>query len=1255
MDDRFVLPDGYKIRRIRQGNFWSQEQLADQAGLRKRTIERAEAGERLQRSTLRTIAQALGLSPEELMSVGSSFEPQPDRVRSISPKPSNVPPVPARATGRDEAPREEDQADPGDAQISLLPASGRCSGCGVENPPGMKFCTACGSPLGSCCPSCGAENGPAAKFCGACGVPLTGQSLSLQRQPLTPRLQTPLSYTPMHLAEKILTSKGALEGERKQITVLVANLKGAAELLTDRDPEEAQRLLDPFLDRMMGAIHRYEGTVNHILGDGIIALFGAPLAHEDHAARACYAALAMQKAIGQYSEELRRTNGIEIQLRVGLNSGEVVVRAIGNDLHMEYSAVGQTTYLAAQLEQLVPPGVIWLAGETLRSVEGCVRVKPLDPVRIAGLTGPVEVFELIGAEPTRTRLQAAAARVLTPFVGRVQEIDTLRQALERAGAGHGQVVAVIGEPGVGKSRLFYEFTHAYHTQGWYILEAGAVSSYGKATPYLPIIDLLKAYCQVEGPDDGREMHEQVADKLLALDEALRPTLPAFLTLLDMPVEDPQWQALDPRQRRQRTLDAVKRLLLRESQVQPLLIIVENLHWIDTETQAVLDSLIESLPTARILLLLNYRPEYQHSWGNKTYYTQLRLDPLSPARAEELLQALVGRDASLHPLKRRLIERTEGNPFFLEESVWTLAETKALVGERGAYRPAQTLPGLQVPATVQAVLAARIDRLPPEDKRLLQAAAVIGKDFPFSLLQAIAERPEEALLRSLAHLQATEFLYELHLFPEHVYTFKHALTQEVTYQSLLQRTRKQYHQQIAQVLIERFPDTVATRPELLAHHYTEAALSAQAVPYWQRAGQRAIERSAHMEAIGYLSKGLELLKAWPDTPERAQQELTLQLALGTPLLMIKGTTAPEVEHAYSRAQDLCRQLGDSSERFTMMVGLWRFYLNRARLRTAHELGEQCFALAQRLHDHVLLQETHLMLGSTLLYQGELASARTHLERGIALYDPRQSGARVFSSGLDPGVVCLFRTAWVLWLLGYPEQALIKSHKALTLAQELSHAYSLCYALHYAAMIHLFRREGKLAQERAEATIALSRDQGFIQSLAGGMFMRGWALAEQGSAEEAIILLLQAQDTYRAFGTELGQAHILVRLAEAHRKRGQIQEGLHVLAEALAAVHKNAERYYEAELHRIKGDLLLQGGKGERLKEAEENLLRGIDVARRQDAKSLELRVVMSLSRLWQIQGKRTEARQMLAGIYSWFTEGFDTQDLQEAKALLEELA
>jgi class 3 adenylate cyclase len=508
--------------------------------------------------------------------------------------------------------------------------------------------------------------------------------------------QPPLAYTPPYLAEKILTSRSALEGERKQVTVLFADLKGSTELIRDLDPEQAQALLDPALHAMMDAVHRYEGTVNQVMGDGIMALFGAPLAHEDHAARACYAALAMQEALRRYADEVRRTHGLPVQMRVGLHSGDVVVRTIANDLHMDYSAVGLTTVLAARMEQLATPGSMLLTAATLRLVEGMVQITPLGPVPVKGVDEPVEVFELVGASAIRRRLQAAVARGLTRFVGRQTELAALHQALERAGAGHGQVVALLGEAGVGKSRLVYEVVHSHRTQGWRVLESASVS-YGKATPYFPVLDLLQRYVQVEDRDDTRTIRARVTGQVLTLDAALQETIPALLALLDALPEDSPFRTLDPPQRRRHTLDGLKRVLLGESQVQPLLLVFEDLHWIDTETQAVLDLLVESLPSARVLLLVNYRPEYQHGWGSKTYYTQLRLDPLPPVSADEFLHALLGNDPSLEPLKQLLIARTEGNPFFLEESVRTLveggcwSERRVPIGWRSPLRACRCLP------------------------------------------------------------------------------------------------------------------------------------------------------------------------------------------------------------------------------------------------------------------------------------------------------------------------------------------------------------------------------------------------------------------------------------------------------------------------------------------------------------------------------------------------------------------------------------
>jgi predicted ATPase/class 3 adenylate cyclase len=1062
--------------------------------------------------------------------------------------------------------------------------------------------------------------------------------------------RAPLTYTPPYLAEKILTSRPALEGERKQVTVLFADIKDSTELIKDLDPEAAQQLLDPALHRMMEAVHRYEGTVNQVLGDGIMALFGAPLAHEDHALRACYAALTMQTAMREYTEAVRRAHGIELRIRVGLNAGEVVVRAIGNDLHMDYSAVGQTTHLAARMEQLATPGTIRLTAATLRLVEGLVRVHALGPIPVKGMTEPVEVLELVGASALRRRLQAAAARGLTRFVGREAEIAALRQALEQAGAGHGQVVAVVGEAEVGKSRLVYECVHAHYTQSWRVLESASVS-YGKATPYFPIVDLLKRYAHVEDADEPRTVRAKITGQVLTLDETLQETIPALLWLLDALPDDSPFRTLEPPQRRQRTLEALKRVLLRESQVQPLLLVFEDLHWIDAETQALLDSLVESLPTARLLLLVNYRPEYQHGWGSKTYYTQPRLDPLPPASAEAFLDALLGQDPSLTPLKRLLIARTEGNPFFLEGSVRTLVETGVLVGEPGAYRLAQRLPTIQVPATVQAVLAARIDRLPPEEKQLLQAAAVIGTEVPLPLLEAIAELPEAALHRGLAHLQAAEFLYETRLFPERAYTFKHALTQQVAYQSLLISTRQRYHAQLARELEAR-PETVETQPELLAHHYTEAGLAAPAVGYWQRAGQRAIERSAHAEAISHLSKGLEVLKTLPDTHTRAQQELGLQHTLGPVLMAIRGWAAPEVESTYARARALCQQVGDTPQLFPALLGIGTFYLASGKLRTARELREQLLSLPQRQQDPTLLLHAHLALGASLLWLGELAQARVHLEQGIRLYDQHPSHSLSFA-GDDPRVCGRRLVALALSLLGYPEQALQRRREALTLAQELSHPFSLAFVLSQVAILHQWRREAKATRECAEAVMTLSTEQGFSHILAMGTVLRGWALAAQGQEEEGIAQICQGFAAWQAAGQELGRPYCLALLGEAYGKVGQAEAGLSVVAEALAAMEKTGQRDYEAELHRIKGELLQRQAVPD-APQAEACFQQALAVARRQQAKSWELRAARSLNRLWQQQGKRDEARELLAPIYSWFTEGFDTPDLQEARALLEDL-
>jgi class 3 adenylate cyclase/predicted ATPase len=1060
------------------------------------------------------------------------------------------------------------------------------------------------------------------------------------------RFTSPASYTPKHLAEKILTSKSALEGERKQVTVLFADMKGSMELLADRDPEEGRKLFDAVIEQMMEAVHRYEGTVNHILGDGIMALFGAPLAHEDHAVRACYAALRMQESVKRYAVEIQRTQGLPIQIRVGLNSGEVVVGSIRNDLHMDYTAIGQTAHLAARMEQMAMPGSILITADALRLAESYVQVKPLGPVTVKGLSDEVQVYEVTGAGPARSRLQAAAARGLTRFVGRDTETEQLRKALEQARAGHGQIVSVVGEPGVGKSRLFWEFTHSHRILEWLVLESGSVS-YGKATPYVPVIDLLKVYFDIEDRDDPRKIREKLTGKLLTLDESFRPILPAFLALLDVPVDEPAWETLDPPQRRQRTLDAIKRLLLRESQVQPLVLVFEDLHWIDNETQALLDSFVESLPTTCILLLVNYRPEYQHSWGSKSYYSQLRIDPLPPESAGELLQALLGDAANLRPLKQLLIARTEGNPLFLEESVRTLVEMKFLVGERGNYRLEKTVESTQVPATVQAVLAARIDRLAPEEKRLLQSAAVVGKDVPFALLQAVADQNQEELRLSLTRLQAAEFLYETRLFPDLEYTFKHALTHEVAYGSVLQERRRVLHARIVEAIEKLYSERLTEQVERLAHHASRGELWEKAVDYLHQAGKKAAGHSATREAIAYFEQALEGLKHLPESRLVIEKAIDIRVDLGPILIAIGGFSAPEVERVYTQAREMCERLGETPQLFPVLWGLARVYDHRD-LNMGCEMGQQLLALAERVQEPALLLEAHHERWANSFSLGEFAAVLNHAERGGKLYNPQEHRQYAFLyGGHDPGVCGLRHAAMTLWLLGYPDQALERSRDALGLAQKLSHPYSLVHALFYAAWVHQQRGDRQAVEERMEAAVTLATEQGFTRWVVQGSVLQGWLLAQHGKGQEGILKMRQGATVVRE------QSHFAAPLAEAYGNAGQAEEGLRVVSEELARVHKIGERFYEAELHRVNGELLLRRAVPDE-EQAETCFEKAIDVARSQTAKSLELRAAMGLSRLWQRQGRRDEAEQLLGEIYGWFTEGFDTADLIAAKALLDEL-
>ena len=740
----------------------------------------------------------------------------------------------------------------------------KCPRCQAENNASARFCEDCGARLEAACPNCGTPVTPGKKFCRSCGAALTTEPAG--------RFASPESYTPKHLGERILTSKGALEGERKQVTVLFADLKGSMELLADRDPEEARKILDPVLELMMEAVHRYEGTVNQVMGDGVMALFGAPLALEDHAVRACYAAMRMQDSIGRYTDELQRTQGVPVHIRVGVNSGEVVVRSIGSDLRMDYTAVGQTTHLAARMEQMARPGSVLVTADTLRLVEGFINSREIGPAAVRGLETPVVVHELTGATPVRSRLRAAATRGLGCFVGRAREQAELERARAAAQQGHGQVVALVGEPGVGKSRLFYEFTR--EMPGWLVLESVSVS-YGKATSYLPVIEILKTYFGVEAGETPQRIRERVIGRVLALDEQLRDSIAPILSLLDaLPPDDP-FRSLGLLLQQGRTRAALKQLLLRESQRQPLCVVFEDLHWIDAETQAAVDFLVESLPVARVLLLVNYRPEYEDHWAAKSYHTRLRVDPLTSESADELLGALLGSAPALARLKGLLKERTGGNPLFLEESIRSLVDAGTLVGEAGAYRLGRDLGAVQVPATVQALLASRIDRLTREEKHLLQCAAVIGTDVPLPLLEGVAELSAEDVQRALGRLRAAELLYEARLFPDTEYTFRHALVHDVAYQSLLQERRRALHRRVGELMEAHYVGRAGELAEAMGTHLELGEAWRGAARQLLAAAEKSKERLAYAAALWLCQRALACTAREPGPDAERIRSLVLR--------------------------------------------------------------------------------------------------------------------------------------------------------------------------------------------------------------------------------------------------------------------------------------------------------------------------------------------------------------------------------------------
>lgn len=1028
----------------------------------------------------------------------------------------------------------------------------QCPRCWRDNSDEASFCGECGAQLAETCSVCGTSNPPVSRFCRRCGVAV---GLGATSKGFT----SPQSFTPRYLAEKIITLRKDVEGERKQVTVLFADMKSSMELLADRDPEEARTILDPVLEFMMEAVHLYEGTVNQVMGDGIMALFGAPLAHEDHAVRACYAALRIQESARHFAEEIQREYGHGFGLRIGLNSGEVVVRSISNDLHMDYTAVGQTTHLASRMEQLADPGQILLTGKTLVLAEGYVDVVPLGPVPVKGMAGPVEIFELTAAGRPRRRFEATALRGLSRFVGRNAELQQLREIQERVGRGEGQIVGIAGEPGVGKSRLVHEFVHSPDTPGWMVLQGGAVS-YGRTIPYIAVKHLLKGYFELGADDDAPTSRGKVEGKLRALDQALEPCLAPLLTLLDVPPGDAGWEAADPPSRRARIIEAVRRLLLRASQIRPLLLVFEDLHWTDSETQAVLDSLVEALPGSRILLVTNYRPEYEHTWGAKPYYSELRIDPLSPERAEELLDALLGTDPALEGLKRVLITRTEGNPFFLEECVRTLLETQLLVGQRGACRVTGPVKSTIVPSTVKAVLTARIDRLVEDDRRLLQSAAVIGKDIPFALLNAIADMSEDELRGKITRLQRAEFLYEIRPSPDVLeYTFKHALTYEVAYQSLLTTRRRALHARITEAIETLYPDRLADHIEQLAHHAMCGEQFERAVKYAREAGTRALTRSAYRNSVEHFDQALVALAHLPASATTNQAAIDLRFDLRTALTPL-GEHGRIIDHL-REAERLAQSLGDDARLGRVSAYLADYFRQVGEHDRAISEGERALAIARNLDDLTLEIASNTYLGHACQNTGQYRRAITLFRRNADV----ASGDLVrgtFGLPFPSSVQSRIWLAACLSELGEFAAGVEAAEESIRIAESIGHPASLATAWSVLGNLYLRRGEPAQALPLLERGYTMSRTGNLNIWLPNVESWLGLALVRLARLQEGLRLLVSAVDRERSMARLAHHSIRLAALAEGYLLVGEASRAAATSAHALELSRKQGERGNEA---------------------------------------------------------------------------------------------
>jgi class 3 adenylate cyclase/predicted ATPase len=1043
------------------------------------------------------------------------------------------------------------------------------------------------------------------------------------------------------------------EGERRQLTVMFCDLVESTELSTRLDPEDLGVIIRDYQEACAKVIAQFDGYIAKYMGDGILVYFGYPKAHENEAERAVRSGLGIIEALAEF--EPKNDSDVKPAVRVGIATGLVVVgEMIGDGSAEEMTVVGETPNIAARLQALAKPNTIIISPATHKLIKAEFRCEDLGGLQLKGIADPIHAWRVVGLAEAEDEMEESPIAEGLPLVGRDEEIGLLSRRLAQSKDRLGQAVLISGQNGIGKSALA-ETVGAQAKKEGFARTTFRFSPYYTNSALYPVIEQIKRRLQWQAGDSPYTKLAKLELMLANHHWAAKEVVPLFAALLSLPLPEGRYPPLNltPQEQKQRTLDALVAWTLEEAERRPIFQLWDDLHWADPSTLELLGLLINQAATASLFMVMTFRPEFIPPWPTRSHMTPVTLSRLEGRDVEVMVTRLAGGKALPAEVVQHIVKKTDGVPLYVEELTKTIVESALLREESDHYELTGPLSTVTIPDTLQESLMARLDRL-PKVREVAQLGAVLGREFEYEMLKALAPMDEARLQDGLSQLVEAELLYQRGRPPRATYTFKHALIQDAAYQSLLKRTRQQCHRQVADILESRFPETVETQPELLAHHHTEANSPQKAVEYWLKAGQQAVHRFADREAVGHLQKGLSLLRALPDTPERARLELALQTSLGPALMATKGYAAPAVGEAYGRARDLCQQLKDITQLFPVLWGLWMYHLFRAEHEAANELTKQILGVAKTTGDPDLALEAHFAAGLSAFYCGELPPAREHLEQAVSAYDPeRHKGLASTYGGLDPGVCSLVYLAWTLWLLGYPDQALKKADEAQPLAKQVANLYTQARSLYWDSLVRQFTGQWDVLRDRIETAISMATEHGFALVLGVGPIMRGWALVAEGQAEEGIKQISQGLERYRATGAAVQLPHLLTALIEAYNKLEQPEEGLTALAKAQALVEKTGERYYEAELERLKGEVLLAQSPDDPA-EAEACFHNALEIARRQQAKSLELRAAMSLARLWQRQGKEGDARQLLNDVYTWFTEGLATLDLRDARDLLNEL-